>query len=160
GAAGVGVALARRGGFGIYRRGVGLAPLAAAPLRLAIGLSGEPRSTAVMVARVGELAARSAPAQQALVELGALAEEGRAALADAKALGALFDAAHRRLQGLAVSTPRLDELCALARRAGAAGAKLTGAGGGGAVIAVGAEEAVVAAWRAAGFEAFVAEVGA
>ena len=157
---GVDVALATRGGFGVFRRGVGLAPLAAAPLRLAVGLSGEPRSTAVMVARVGELATWSALARQALAELGGLAEEGRAALADSAGLGGLFDAAHRRLQTLEVSTAKLDALCALAKRAGAAGAKLTGAGGGGAAIAVGAEEAVVAAWRAAGFEAFVAEVGA
>src|SRR5262249_13186432 len=98
--------------------------------------------------------------RQALAELGGLAEEGRAALADPKALGGLFDAAHRRLQTLAVSTAKLDALCALAKRAGAAGAKLTGAGGGGAVIAAGAEEAGVAAARSVGFESFVAEVGA
>jgi hypothetical protein len=39
---------------------------------------------------------------------------------------------------------------------------LTGGGGGGAVIAIapaGVEVAVVAAWRAAGFQAFVADVG-
>ena len=40
-----------------------------------------------------------------------------------------------------------------ARQAGAAGAKLTGAGGGGSIVAMcpGAEQAVVAALRAAGY---------
>jgi len=60
---------------------------------------------------------------------------------------------------LGVSTPRLDELCRLARDAGALGAKLTGAGGGGAVIAVGDEDAIAAAWREAGFEALVVQCG-
>ncbi len=41
----------------------------------------------------------------------------------------------------------------IARQAGAAGAKLTGAGGGGSIVAVcpGAEQAVVAALRSAGY---------
>ena len=43
-----------------------------------------------------------------------------------------------------------------ARAAGAIGAKLTGAGGGGAVIALapGHERDVLARWRAAGFDGF------
>jgi mevalonate kinase len=42
------------------------------------------------------------------------------------------------------------------------GAKLTGAGGGGAVIALapGHEKDVLARWRAAGFEGFVADIAA
>jgi mevalonate kinase len=60
-----------------------------------------------------------------------------------------------------VSTPGLDALCDAARAAGADGAKLTGAGGGGAVIAVappGREPAILAAWKQAGVEGFVATV--
>jgi mevalonate kinase len=157
---GVDVALATRGGFGVFRRGVGLEPIAAPPLHLAVGLSGEPRSTAAMVAGVRARVEADVAARAALDRLGALAAHGRHVLGDAAALGALFDEAQRDLASLGLSTPRLDELCARARAAGAAGAKLTGAGGGGAVIAVGAERAVVAAWRAAGFDAFLAEVGA
>ena len=61
-------------------------------------------------------------------------------------------------------------MCRLARDAGALGAKLTGAGGGGSVIALlpspGSadaalvEDAVLAAWRGAGFDGFVARVEA
>jgi len=157
---GVDVALAARGGFGVFRRGIGLEPVAAPPVRLAIGLSGTPRSTGAMVAHVRGLGER---ATADLAALGDLAIAGQALLTSGRpaALAPLFDEAQARLGALEVSTPVLERLCALARAVGA-GAKLTGAGGGGAVIAIGApgaEEAAVAAWRAAGFEAFVAEVG-
>ena len=70
--------------------------------------------------------------------------------------------AHAILADLGVSTDTLDALCRAARTAGAHGAKLTGAGGGGAVIAVApnasAENAVLAAWRSAGVTGFVANV--
>ena len=44
---GVDVALATRGGIGVFVRGRGLRPLAAEPLPLAVGLSGQARRTAV-----------------------------------------------------------------------------------------------------------------
>ena len=69
--------------------------------------------------------------------------------------------AHDLLAGLGVSTPALDALCETARAAGASGAKLTGAGGGGAVIAVappGREPAILAAWKQAGVDGFVTTV--
>src|SRR5262249_57165470 len=49
---GIDVALAARGGVGMFRRGAGLEAVAAPPLRLAVGLSGEARSTAEQVAGV------------------------------------------------------------------------------------------------------------
>ena len=160
---GVDVALAARGGIGLYRRGAGLAPLDAPPVPLAIAQSGEPRSTAVMVARVTE--AIRDPARAAdLAALGAAAEAAadHVARGDHAALGPLFTGAHRRLAALGVSTPALDALCADALAAGALGAKLTGAGGGGAVIALapGREDAILAAWRARGVPCFAAVVGA
>ena len=71
-------------------------------------------------------------------ELGALAQTAVAALGDgdAPALGAAMDRAHTVLAKLALSLPILDELTASARRAGALGAKLTGGGLGGCVIAL------------------------
>ena len=54
---------------------------------------------------------------------------------DAPALGEVLDASHESLRrDYEVSTPELDELVALARRAGALGARLTGAGLGGSVV--------------------------
>ncbi len=163
---GIDVAVAARGGWGLFRRGQGLTAVAAPPLTLAIGLSGEPRSTAAMVARVGAARdARPAEVDAELAALGAAALEAAALLArpavDAAALGAIFDDAHARLARLGVSAPVLDAMIAAAGRAGALGAKLTGGGGGGAIIAIapGREHDVVAAWRAMGKDGLVTQVG-
>ncbi len=71
-------------------------------------------------------------------ELGALAREAITALdgGDAPALGAAMNRAHTVLAELGLSLPVLDELTASARRAGALGAKLTGGGLGGCVLAL------------------------
>jgi hydroxymethylglutaryl-CoA reductase len=56
------------------------------------------------------------------------------------------------LNALQVSTPALESLIDLCRRHGAMGAKLTGAGGGGSVVALCEDpEPVAAALRAAGY---------
>ena len=66
------------------------------------------------------------------------------------------------LAELGLSTPAIDRMCRLAREHGAFGSKLTGAGGGGSVVALvngghGAWQ-VLHAWRGAGFEGFVTRV--
>ncbi len=53
-----------------------------------------------------------------------------------KSLGALMDANHSLLQQLTVSSPELDSLVESARRSGASGAKLSGGGRGGNMIAL------------------------
>jgi mevalonate kinase len=64
---------------------------------------------------------------------------------------------------LGVSTPRLDEMCRVALGAGAAGAKLTGSGGGGCMIALVEEEPAAKNVREAldrmGSGAFLVSVG-
>ena len=86
--------------------------------------------------------------------LGHLTRRAEAALAseDARALGLLMDIAHGGLVSIGVSTEALDRGCHAARRAGAYGAKLTGAGGGGCLIAVGPDdkEPIMSALRDAG----------
>jgi mevalonate kinase len=160
---GVDVALAIAGGVGVFRRATGLAPLGnVPPLRVLVGPSGAPRSTAAMIDRVAE-ATGSRADDPRLRELGGLTDAGTAALlaADLPALGAAMNRAHALLANLGVSTLQLDALCDAARAAGAHGAKLTGAGGGGAVIAIAArdrEQAVLAAWKQAGVDGFVATI--
>ena len=160
---GVDVALAIAGGTGVFRKRTGLAPLAGVPpLRVLVGPSGAPRSTAAMIERVAQ-ATSSLGDDPRLRELGALTDAGTAALlaADLPTLGGAMNRAHTLLADLGVSTSQLDALCDAARQAGAHGAKLTGAGGGGAVIAIAPrdrEAAVLAAWKLANVDGFVATV--
>ncbi|RFD75275.1 mevalonate kinase [Gardnerella vaginalis] len=91
-----------------------------------------------------------------LDELGAIANQAADDLALGRAadIGARMTRAHRILADLGVSTPQLDKLVRAALDHGALGAKLTGGGGGGCVIALAdteaAAEQVSAALRAAG----------
>jgi mevalonate kinase len=66
------------------------------------------------------------------------------------------------LSGLFLSTPEIETMCGAAREQGAFGAKLTGAGGGGCVVALVPDDAVsdkvIAAWTRAGFEGFATRV--
>lgn len=75
---------------------------------------------------------------------------------DLPGLGSLMNYNQMLLSGLFVSTEGIEHCCGLAREAGALGAKLTGAGGGGAVVALCDRdpEPVLAAWRAGGIECF------
>lgn len=163
---GVDVALATRGGLGLFVRGRGLERIEAAPLVLAVGLSGQARRTADMVAKVAA-ARRAEPERTAetLDRLGRAARQGAdaAARGDIAALGALMSGAHATLAGLGVSTPQLDELVRVATDAGALGAKLTGAGGGGSVIAAAGDDdratRVLSHWRARGYDGFICRAG-
>ena len=55
---------------------------------------------------------------------------------DWAALGALMNICHGLLNAIGVSTPALERMVSIARAAGASGAKLTGAGGGGSIVAL------------------------
>ncbi len=80
---------------------------------------------------------------------------GAAALerGDFDELGRLMNICHGLLAAIEVSTPELDAMVSMARSAGATGAKLTGAGGGGSIVALcpGCVDEVAAALRASGF---------
>jgi mevalonate kinase len=160
---GVDVAVAMTGGIGVFRKRTGLERFACAPLRVLVGPSGSPRSTRMMIEKV-ETATSGARDDARLRELGDLCDSGTHALrtGNLTGLGSAMDRAHTLLGGLGVSTPLLDGLCAAARSKGAYGAKLTGAGGGGAVIAIAPrerEDEILASWRSAGVHGFVATVG-
>jgi len=126
-------AVAALGGAVLYRRDEPPLPVDMAPLSAVVLDSGTAGDTAVEVARVRA----GRPANEGLLKrLGQLVEHSVGHLHDAPALGAAMDEAHGVLGELGVSTPGLDELVALARRHGAHGAKLSGAGGGGIVLAL------------------------
>jgi len=98
-------------------------------------------------------------------ELGALAEDGIPAVEKGNLgqLGELMDLAHGILGALGVSSDDLDFLVRFARQHGALGCKLTGAGVGGAVVAVtdgdpATTRRLVLALRAQGANAFACDV--
>jgi mevalonate kinase len=128
-------------------------------------LAGPPASTKLMVEGVARLRERRAEiVDKALEGIRALVQNAKLCLeaGDLPGLGSLMNYNQMLLSGLFVSTEGIEHCCALAREAGALGAKLTGAGGGGAVIALcdGDSAPVLAAWRAAGIECFGSTVRA
>jgi mevalonate kinase len=162
---GIDAAAARSGVAGTFTRAEGWRPVPVLQaMTLCIGLSGRPRDTAAQVAGVKRLRERLPIAGEVLALLGRLAGEAGTALGkgDVDGLGRILDAAHGLLASLRLSSPELEVLVHGARAAGAVGAKLTGAGGGGAVIALapGHERDVLARWRAAGYAGFLAQIAA
>jgi mevalonate kinase len=163
---GIDAAVAARGGCILYRRGQPLETVRVrGPLLLCIGNTGIASSTKSMVEGVARLRARktemvdkSFEAVRTLVQNARLAIEA----GDRVALGRLMDLNQMLLGGLFVSTPEIERMCALARDAGALGAKLTGAGGGGCVVALvpsmPVADAVLAAWKADGLDGFATSV--
>ncbi|MCA2959054.1 MAG: mevalonate kinase [Silvanigrellales bacterium] len=114
-----------------------------APFHLVLIDSGERSSTADMVALVAQKkVTHPKETQSALDTLGKLTNEAQTALegGNLKELGRCLDFAHVLLKGLGVSTPRMDALREAMCARGALGAKLTGAGGGGLVLALFSED--------------------
>lgn len=164
---GVDAAVATFGGCVSFRKGHGITPVRQrASLTLCVGHTGVASSTKSMVDAVAQLRARRPEVvEKAFEGIRALAENARLAIeaGDRVALGRLMDLNQMILSGLFVSTPEIEQMCDLARKAGALGAKLTGAGGGGSVVALvgpGGADRVLQAWHAAGLEAFAATVAA
>ncbi len=171
-------AVATFGGLCLFRKipwadedvpgGVPVRPLAPDALRvplevppLVVGDSGVRRSTADLVARVaGQRVSDPARVDALFATMTACLWRGLDALAraDHARLGEAMNACQEALAALSLSCPETDRLVALALGAGALGAKVTGAGGGGCVIALapGREGEVREALRRGGFGAFVA----
>lgn len=109
------------------------------PLRILIADSGRASLTREAVAKVSRLYQRHPDSTWGLLAaIGAIVEQARACLraGDHRRLGELMTDNHRQLQGLQVSSPRLDGLVEAALAAGALGAKLSGGGLGGNMIAL------------------------
>lgn len=139
-------------------------PLAVArPLPLVVAFPGEARSTGAAVGGVrARWEAERARYEALFDDVAAVVERGAAAAAagDLAALGRAFDDNQTLLATLGVSSPSTDALVAAARRAGALGAKLTGGGAGGAVIALADDpDRVAAMLRRDGVETLIARVG-
>jgi mevalonate kinase len=127
-----------------------------APFTLLIGDTGVGASTREAVAGVRALYQREPERIQPMLdEIGALGEQARGAIerGDLVSLGAVMTHNHVLLQQLTVSSPELDKLVGAAMLRGALGAKLSGGGRGGNMIALVTPETcaqVEAALHAAG----------
>ncbi len=171
-ASGVDAAVASLGGCVLFERGAPVGSTinrirAPGVVHLCIGNSGQASSTRSMVESVARLRERRPETtQKAFDAIHTLVKNARLAIeaADRKAVGQLLDLNQMLLSGLFVSTPDIEQMCSTARAAGALGAKLTGAGGGGCVVAlvdhpeVGAK--VLSAWKSDGFDGFLTSFGA
>lgn len=99
-----------------------------------------------------------------LEDIAHITLDGRAAVesGDLASLGTLMSRNQELLRELGVSTPALDRACRVAMEEGALGAKLTGSGGGGAIIVIprpGEEDNMVRAMRKATHAAYRVSLG-
>ncbi|MGC8997784.1 MAG: mevalonate kinase [Candidatus Bathyarchaeia archaeon] len=160
---GVDPAIATFGGTLLFQRDTGFKPLkVSVDIPLVIGNTGFERSTRSQVAKVRSLRDRYPqivePMMRAAREIVLRAIEALKE-GDLETLGELMNINHALLYGLGVSDESLEWLINAARKAGALGAKLTGAGGGGCMIALANRdrvENVLEAVQRAGGNAFVA----
>ena len=130
-------------------------------LNIVVGYTGEKSGTADMVGKVRKAYERSAFIRDTVKEIGKVTMEGLTALEreDVARLGELMDRNHQLLYNLGVSHPKLDRLVAAARPH-SYGAKLTGKGGGGSMIAITDEpDEVARAIKDAGGEPYMAKIG-
>ncbi len=107
-------------------------------LPIVIGFDGGAGDTGRLVAGVRDLREEYDFAASTVEAIGDVVRNGEDALADGDIdeLGRLMDFNHGLLSALGVSSRSLDTMVWAARDAGACGAKLTGAGGGGCIVAL------------------------
>jgi mevalonate kinase len=165
-ASGIDQAAALSGGLFYFRRDQTdlQAPIDAPEFYVSICPAGPSAPTADMVEGVAQLNRREPQLVEYLnMLIGDIARAASKALdmGDWDRLGELMDMNHGALCSLGVSTAELDSACHVARQAGAYGAKLTGAGGGGCVFALTPEEPsdVLGAWASEGWNGFSVEIG-
>jgi hydroxymethylglutaryl-CoA reductase len=134
------------------------------PIRFVVGMTGVESLTAAMVARVREGRERNRDVYDTMFKgVDALTLQALEAIKkhDLERLGELMNVCQGLLNGLQVSSWELEELIQIARENGALGAKLTGGGGGGSMIALCPEnaDAVIKAMQHAGYQATEVHIG-
>jgi mevalonate kinase len=160
------------GGFMWFKKNLGggpdkVEPLSIkAPVEIVIGSTGKVANTKAMVEGVAERKNKNPQKYNAIFKRAEeLAYEGRVALEfyNLKKIGGLMNENHRLLQEIEVSSKELDLLVELARKQGAIGAKLTGGGGGGCMVALtpGKElqGKVASVFKTAGYEFLATKIG-
>jgi mevalonate kinase len=133
------------------------------PLPSVVGYTEREAKTSELLKRVRALRDKAPKVLDLVVEtIGGVVEEGKAALTrgDLEHFGKLMNINHGLLEALGVSTRRLNDMVYSSRSAGAMGSKMTGAGGGGCMIALcpGREDEVSIAIKVVGGAPFKANL--
>ena len=129
---------------------------------LVIGFTGEMSSTGKMVAGVAKRLEEQPGLRGEMDAIGRITSAGLTAISagNLEAVGMAMDACHEKLRLLGVSSPSLEALVEAARPH-SLGAKLTGSGGGGCMIALARNpQRVAEAIEIAGGRAWVSRLGA
>ena len=134
------------------------------PLRLVIGDTLLRASTAASNTSSRNWIAEHPVRVHLMAEMGMLVDQAQEALArgDLNALGHYMNMCHLIKEKLGMSLPKIEVMIEAALEAGAFGAKISGKGGGGIIIALaasGSEERIVAAIDAVGGKGIVSEIG-
>lgn len=136
------------------------------PIEIVIGSTGKVANTKAMVEGVAERKKANLKKYDPLFKQAEnLAVAGRKALeaGDLKKVGDLMNENHRILQEIEVSSKELDLLVDMARKQGAFGAKLTGGGGGGCMVALTpgkeVQGKVASTFKTAGYEFLATKIG-
>jgi hydroxymethylglutaryl-CoA reductase len=135
------------------------------PIPMVIGMTGYEGLTAKTVGRINAAWQQDRKLYERIFDqIDILVLRGVQAIQDEDlgVLGELMNVCHGMLNALQVSTPELEQLVNIARESGALGAKLTGGGGGGSIIALcdGDTSNVINAIRAEGYQAVSVALGA
>jgi mevalonate kinase len=160
---GIDPAVSTYGGVLLFRKKHGFTRLAVKTnVPLVVGNTGIERSTGGMVSAVRRRQQKNPKSINAIIKYaGKIALSAAEALksGDLRKLGELMNANQKLLSEVGVSGEPLERLIHAARKAGASGAKLTGAGGGGCMIALCSSDKlkrIVDAIESQGGTAFVA----
>lgn len=160
---GIDPAISTYGGVHLFDRKKGVTPLnVKGDIQLVVGDTGIKRSTGRLVAMVRERRERFPSIIGPIIKTGgkvALRAVKALETGDLNAVGELMNINHALLCAVGVSNESLERLVNASRKAGAFGAKLTGAGGGGCMIALSPPERleeVAEAIERAGGTSFIA----
>ena len=165
---GVDNAMATHGGIALFQKGTPLTRIVPRhPVSLVVAHSGTSSSTKEMVDSVARQFTREPERIGKLFDaIAAIVSNGKLALEQGQlaTLGQLLTMNHKLLSSLMLSTDALEEMIQAAMAAGALGAKVTGAGGGGCMIALvdtpAHKQAVSAALEQLGKTVYEVESGA
>ncbi len=123
--------------------------------------TGTKSKTPLIIKKVEKFVKKSSFARELLEEMENIVIEGKKALEknDYTELGEIMDKNQKILHTIGASSREIEKLIDIAKKAGAYGAKLTGAGGGGSIIAISDEpEKIVKEIKNRNFDAFIVSI--